>query len=233
MDFPNLAANLSRIQEQIAEAQSGSGETGPVTVVAVTKGHPVSALHAAVRVGLTDIGENRIQEALEKFGVASAVAVRWHLIGHLQTNKAKKVPRVFGMVHSVDSLRLARAIDREVARSGAEGNGLSLDVLLQVSLAGERQKSGCSSEEAVELAHAISELPSLRLMGLMTMAPLTKDEIVIRSVFARARELRQRLQRDLDLPVLSMGMSGDFELAVQEGATMVRLGTALFGGRPQ
>lgn len=242
MDFPNLEANLARIREQIAEAQSGSGATGHVTIVAVTKGFPVAAIRAAARAGLTDIGENRVREALEKFESAGDVAVRWHMIGHLQTNKAKKIPGVFGMVHSVDSLRLAKAIDREVAGKkeevGAGNPGYrsaeaSVDVLLQVSLAGEQQKSGCSSEEAVDLAHAISAFGSLRLVGLMTMAPLTGDEKLIRGVFARARKLQQQLNRDLDMPVLSMGMSGDFKLAVQEGATMVRVGTGLFGGRPK
>jgi pyridoxal phosphate enzyme (YggS family) len=240
MDFPELENNLSEVRERISAAQSESGASDPVAIVAVTKGHPVSAIHASARAGLTEIGENRIQEALQKNETAGHLPLKWHLIGHLQTNKSRYVPGVFGMIHSVDSLRLARALDKEFGKrecpSGVSGNGGKaprLEVLLQVSLAGEEQKSGCSAEEADELAHAISELQFLNLRGLMTMAPLTKDEGVVRGVFAKARDLKQQLSRDLKLPVLSMGMSGDFELAVKEGATMVRLGTRLFGGRQQ
>jgi pyridoxal phosphate enzyme (YggS family) len=226
MDFPGLESSLAEVRELIAGAQDESGATDPVTIVAVTKGHPVSAIKAAARAGLTDVGENRIQEALQKHETEGRLPLNWHLIGHLQTNKARNVPGVFGMVESVDSLRLARALDKEIGKTAS-----SLEVLLQVSLAGEEQKSGCSAEEADELSHAISELKFLRLRGLMTMAPFTEDEGVVRAVFAKARDLKERLGKTLDLPVLSMGMSGDFELAVKEGATMVRLGTRLFGGR--
>ncbi len=229
MDFPHLKDNLADVRERIERARIGSGISDPVTIVAVTKGHPVQAIHAAARAGLADIGENRIQEALEKRETASDEPVRWHLIGHLQSNKARKVPGAFGIVHSVDSLKLARALDAEM---GKQRPGQTLEILLQVNLAGETQKSGVSKPEADEVAHAIGELDNLSLRGLMTMAPFTEDESVVRRVFEDARVLRENLSKDLDLPELSMGMSGDFELAVKEGATMVRLGTRLFGGRP-
>lgn len=230
MPFADLPANLARVREEIARVQSREGLRGPVRIVAVTKGHPVEAAAAALRAGLPDVGENRVQEALEKLDQAAGLAVTWHLIGHLQTNKAKLVPGRFAWVHSVDSVRVAEALARSVE---TRGEGQALKVLLQVNVAGESQKSGCDPAAAGEIAARISDLGGLELLGLMTMAPFTDAEAVQRTVFGGLRRLRDDLERQgRRLPELSMGMSGDFRAAVAEGATMLRLGTVLFGERP-
>jgi hypothetical protein len=175
------------------------------------------------------VGENRVQEAVAKQDAARGVPVVWHLIGHLQTNKAKHVPGRFGWVHSVDSSRVADALARAVQ---ARSPSAVLKVLIQVNVAGEAQKSGCPPEAAGELASYVAGLAGLELAGLMTMAPLTEDETRQRAVFAGLRRLKEDLERQgLRLPELSMGMSGDYPAAVAEGATMLRLGTALFGER--
>jgi len=228
--FADLPANLARVRDEIARVQSQEGLRGPVRIVAVTKGHPVEAAAAALRAGILDVGENRVQEALEKQDQATGVPVTWHLIGHLQTNKAKFVAGRFGWVHSVDSIRVAEALARSIA---TRGGGQALKVLLQVNVAGEQQKSGCDPAAAGEIAARIWELGDLELLGLMTMAPFTEDEAVQRKVFGDLRRLRDDLERQgRRLPELSMGMSGDFRAAVAEGATMLRLGTVLFGERP-
>ncbi|MBI2401245.1 MAG: YggS family pyridoxal phosphate-dependent enzyme [Gemmatimonadetes bacterium] len=230
MAFAELPANLARVRDEIARVQSREGLQGPVRIVAVTKGHPAEAVGTALRAGLSDVGENRVQEALEKQDQAAGVPVTWHLIGHLQTNKAKHVPGRFGWVHSVDSVRVAEALARSVAARAA---GSALKVLLQVNIAGEGQKSGCQPAEAPEIAERVRDLAGLELLGLMTMAPLTEDEGLQRQVFGDLRRLRDDLERQGHrLPELSMGMSGDFGAAVAEGATMLRLGTVLFGERP-
>ena len=230
MAFADLPANLARVREEIARVQSREGLRGPVRIVAVTKGHPVQAVDAALRAGLPDVGENRVQEALEKQDQAAGVPVTWHLIGHLQTNKAKHVPGRFGWVQSVDSVRVAEALARAPA---ARGERSALKVLLQVNIAGEGQKSGCDPAAAGDLAARVGDLAGLELLGLMTMAPLTEDERLQRKVFGDLRRLREDLERQGHrLPELSMGMSGDFRAAVAEGATMLRLGTVLFGERP-
>ena len=227
MNLAALPGNLARVREDIARIQSRDGLRGAVRIVAVTKGHPVQAVRAALEAGLPDVGENRVQEALDKQDAAGGLPVTWHLIGHLQTNKAKQVPGRFGWVHSVDSVRVAEALSR-VAPSGAE----PLKVLIQVNVAGERQKSGCDPTAAVDLAGRLAGLAGLQLAGLMTMAPLTDDERVQRRVFGDLRRLREWLQgQGYRLPELSMGMSGDYPAAVAEGATMLRLGTVLLGER--
>jgi pyridoxal phosphate enzyme (YggS family) len=229
MEFAALPQRLARVREEIARVQAREGLSGEVRIVAVTKGHPAAAVAAAARAGLQDVGENRVQEALEKQDAARSVPVVWHLIGHLQTNKAKFVPGRFGWVHSVDSTRVADALARAVAKHPGE----VLRVLVQVNVAGEAQKSGCAPDAAGEVASYVSTLAGLRLAGLMTMAPLTDDERRQRAVFAELRRLRDDLARQgLELPELSMGMSGDYPAAVAEGATIVRLGTVLFGERP-
>jgi pyridoxal phosphate enzyme (YggS family) len=229
MDFATLPGNLGRVREEIARIQSREGLRSVVRIVAVTKGHPVQAVRAALDAGLPDVGENRVQEALDKQDAAGGIPVTWHLIGHLQTNKAKHVPGRFGWVHSVDSVRVAEALGRAVALAGAG----PLKVLIQVNLAGEAQKSGCDPAVAGEIAGRAAELAGLELAGLMTMAPLTDDERVQRRVFGELRRLRESLERQgCRLPELSMGMSGDYPAAVAEGATMLRLGTVLLGERP-
>lgn len=223
MSFEALPERLAQVRGEIARRAAQ-----PVTIVAVTKGFGVDAVLAAVAAGLLDVGENRVQEALEKqagLGTRdSGVGIRWHLIGHLQRNKAKLVPGRFEVVHSIDSLALATELDKRAS---------DLRVLLQVNVAGEEQKSGCALDEAPELARQISTLGQLRLEGLMTMAPFTDDVDVQRRTFRGLRVLRDKMKEEhgLWLPTLSMGMSGDYATALEEGATVIRLGTVLFGAR--
>jgi hypothetical protein len=228
MSFADLPARLAHVRAEIARWQAAGGWTHPVTIVAVTKGLGGDALAAALDAGLTDIGENRVQEGLAKMDSPLASRVTWHLIGHLQRNKAKLVPGRFAVVHSLDSLELARELDRRAAAGGHV-----VRVLVQVNVAGEAQKSGCAPAEAPALARAAVTLGALRLEGLMTMAPLTDDADVQRRTFRALRGLRDALQEDgVWLPTLSMGMSADYAMAVAEGATVIRLGTVLFGPRP-
>jgi pyridoxal phosphate enzyme (YggS family) len=179
-----------------------------------------------MRAGLTEFGENKVQEARGK--IEELGRGRWHLIGHLQTNKAKEAVRLFDAIDSLDRLDLAQELDRR-----AEALGKTQEVLLQVNVAGESTKFGCAPGSARELAGAINALPRLSLRGLMTIAPYAPEPEKSRPHFAALRELRDTLQRDtgLHLPVLSMGMSGDFTVAIEEGSTSVRIGTALFGAR--
>ena len=224
MSFPALPERLAQVRAEIARQQAAGGWTHPVTIVAVTKGFGPDAVTRALEAGIADVGENRVQEALGKMDRVTAAGVRWHLIGHLQRNKAKLVPGRFAMVHSVDSLELAEELDRRSL--GA------LKVLLQVNVAREPQKSGCTPEEAPGLARQIAALGNLRLDGLMTLAPLTDDEDVQRRTFRSLRALRDTIKEEgLWLPTLSMGMSADYATAVAEGATVIRLGTVLFGPR--
>ena len=220
MSFEALPERLTQVRAEIARIAEH-----PVTIVAVTKGFGTDAIHAALAAGLADIGESRVQEAMQKQdALRGHPGIRWHLIGHLQRNKAKVVPGRFELVHSVDSLDLARELDRRASDS--------IRVLLQVNVAGESQKSGCPPQEARGLARQIAALGQLRLEGLMTLAPLTDDVEVQRRAFRGLRLLRDTIKEDgVWLPTLSMGMSGDYATAVAEGATMIRLGTALFGPR--
>jgi len=220
MSFEALAERLAQVRAEIARLADQ-----PVTIVAVTKGFGTDAIRAALAAGIADIGENRVQEAVQKQDALQRSDIRWHLIGHLQRNKAKMVPGRFALVHSLDSLELAEELNRRAAEP--------IRVLLQVNVAREPQKSGCAPEEAPALARSISALASLRLEGLMTLAPLTDDVDVQRRTFRGLRVLRDTIKKEegLWLPTLSMGMSGDYATAVAEGATVIRLGTALFGPR--
>ncbi len=227
MNFGALPERLAAVRAEIARRQGAGRWTHPVTVVAVTKGFGLDAVQAALDVGLTELGENRVQEALPKIDDPVGRRARWHLIGHLQRNKAKLVPGRFVLVQSVDSLALAEELERRAA-----ARDVTQRVLLQVNVAGEAQKSGCALDEAPALARAVARLPRLGLEGLMTLAPLTDDVDVQRRTFGGLRRLRDALQEDgLWLPALSMGMSADYATAVEEGTTMIRLGTALFGPR--
>ena len=225
MPFPDLAARLAEVRERIAAAVVRGGHAQRVTVIAVTKTYGPDAVRSAWECGIADVGENRVQEALSKMDEVS-VPVRWHLIGHLQRNKAKAVDR-FEMVHSVDSSRLADA----VARVGEE-RGSPIRGLMQVNASGEEAKGGLSPAEAENEGERWLRLRGLRVDGVMTMAPLNADERTLRLTFAGARNVRERLVA-LGHPAaeLSMGMSNDYEIAVEEGATLVRLGTVLFGAR--
>lgn len=227
MPFSGLPERLAVVQERVARRQAEAGWTHPVRIVAVTKGWGAAAVDAAREAGLTDVGENRVQEGVEKRSAVTARGVSWHLIGHLQTNKAKLAALHFDYIHSIDSVRLAEA----VARRASDAQRV-VPVLLQVNVAGEAQKGGCGIDEVDALAAAVAAAPSLALRGLMTMAPFTEDEHLQRRTFEGLRTLRDRLARDgFSVTELSMGMSNDFEAAVAEGATMLRLGTVLFGER--
>jgi len=225
MNFGALSERLAHVRGEIARRQAATGWTHPVTIVAVTKGFGLDAVAAARAAGLTDLGENRVQEALEKIDAPAGRGANWHLIGHLQRNKAKVVPGRFELVHSVDSIELATELERRAQAP--------LRVLLQVNVARESQKSGCTVEAALGLARQVAAFEHLRLEGLMTMAPFTDDVDVQRRTFRGLRLLRDRIKEEegVWLPTLSMGMSSDYASAVQEGATVIRLGTALFGPR--
>lgn len=225
MPFPDLAERLAEIRARIAAAASrGSGQQ--VTLVAVTKTHGVEAVNAVRTLGVTDVGENRVQEALPKLAQAGA-GMRWHLIGHLQRNKARAVEQ-FALVHSIDSIRLADA----VAEVGRE-RGRAVPVLLQVNVSGEATKGGFEPGELDAAAAHVAALDGLHVQGAMTMAPFEAPEAVLRTTFGGARGALETMRRAgcTDARELSMGMSGDYEIAVEEGATIVRLGTVLFGAR--
>jgi pyridoxal phosphate enzyme (YggS family) len=231
MYLERLQRALPEVQERIERAcrRAGRSDFDSITVVAVTKGHPIEALYAAREAGLRVIGENRVQEARQKRELAGDLGLSWHLVGHLQRNKVRHALRIFEMIHSVDTLRLAETIDREAAKSGRPAR-----VLVQVNASREASKHGVPVEEAPEVVRRICKLPNLRVTGLMTIAPLTGDERVLRDTFRRTRELfelcGERVER-FEARDLSMGMSNDYEIAIEEGTTMVRLGTVLFGER--
>lgn len=226
MPFPDLAERVRDVRSRIDAARRRGGYGQEVRLIAVTKTHGADAVDAAAACGIPDVGENKVQEALDKMPATTAT-VRWHLIGHLQRNKAKAAPQ-FAMVHSVDSVRLADALHLVMAPLNR-----TLDVLLQVNVAGESQKSGVAPVDVDALATHLAGTPALRVAGVMCMAPFTNDERVQRAAFAGARDALATV-RSAGHPQareLSMGMSNDYEVAVEEGATLVRLGTVLFGAR--
>ena len=219
-----IGRRLAGLTERIERASSRAGrDPAGVTLVAVTKTQPLRVVAAAARAGLTVFGENYAQEARPKIEGLSSPAC-WHLIGHLQSNKAGLAARLFDVVHSVDSAGLARDLSRR-----AETAGKRLPILIQVNLSGEVSKSGVSPDEALDLAAEVRELAGLELKGLMTLPPFFDAPDQARLFFAALRELKARLRPEP--PELSMGMSGDFEAAIEEGATLIRIGTALFGPR--
>ena len=226
MPFRDLGERVREVRDRVAAAAARGGHGQNVTIVAVTKTHGPDAVQAAFDAGLRDVGENRVQEALTKMDQAAA-PVRWHLIGHLQRNKARFVDR-FHLVHSIDSARLADVVS---ARAG-DGASEPLDVLVQVNVSGEGTKGGYSLDGLDREADRLRNLSGLRVLGAMTMAPFDASGDVLRAVFAGAREAR-RILAAAGHPAteLSMGMSNDYEVAVEEGATLVRLGTILFGAR--
>ncbi|MCC6319257.1 MAG: YggS family pyridoxal phosphate-dependent enzyme [Gemmatimonadaceae bacterium] len=226
MPFSGLAARVQEIRGRVAAAVARGGHDQAVELVAVTKTYGPDAVLAAWDAGVQRVGENRVQEALEKMDQVD-VPVEWHLIGHLQRNKARHAGR-FALVHSVDSLRLAEALSAEgVAR------GRPLDVLVQVNVSGEQSKGGFAAAELEANADVLRTLRGVVVRGVMTMAPLDASEGVLRQTFGGARAALGRLQvaGHASARELSMGMSSDFEVAVEEGATMIRLGSILFGAR--
>jgi PLP dependent protein len=226
MDFPALPGSLARVREAVTAHQAIGGWTHPVRIVAVTKTHGPEAVRAAVAAGLTDVGENRVQEAMEKQDALAGVRVDWHLIGTLQRNKARHAVGRFAVIHSVDRLDLAAELDRRAAEGSRQ------TVLVQVNCSGEPQKGGVEPGGVPALLEALGGFVRLEVRGLMTMSALTDDVAEQRRAFRRLRELRDAGERaGHRLPELSMGMSGDFAVAVEEGATMIRIGTLLFGER--
>ena len=226
MPFQDLPARLAEIRESIERARQRGGHGQSVTIVAVTKTHGAEAPAAAWEAGLRDVAENRVQEAVAKMA-AVQVPLRWHLIGHLQRNKVKQVDG-FHLVHSVDSARLADAL---AAHGTARGR--PVDVLGQVTVSGAGTKGGFDSASVEREAERLASLAGLAVRGVMTMAPFDAEPGALRRVFSGARRCGEFL-RAAGHPAteLSMGMSGDYEIAVDEGATLVRLGTVLFGARP-
>jgi pyridoxal phosphate enzyme (YggS family) len=226
MDFPALPGSLAKVRDTVARHQAVGGWSHPVRIVAVTKTHGPAAVRAAVDAGLTDVGENRVQEAREKQAAVPDLPVSWHLIGTLQRNKARHAAGCFALIHSVDRPDLATELDRRVAPGQRQA------VLVQVNCSDEPQKGGVEPENLSALLETLRELGALEVRGLMTMSALTDDAGEQRRAFRRLRELRdEEERRGHRLPELSMGMSGDYPVAVEEGATMIRLGTVLFGER--
>lgn len=225
MAFYDLPERVREVRGRIDAAVTRGGHGQRVTIIAVTKTHGPEAVVAAYEAGLPDVGENKVQEALQKMD-AVTVDVRWHLIGHLQRNKVKALPR-FHLLHSLDSARLADAVN---AVGCAQGQ--PIDVLVQVNVAGEETKGGYELPELEAEGERLRSLTGIRVRGVMTMAPLNADEQTLRAVFRGARAARAVLRSaGHEATELSMGMSNDYETAVEEGATCVRLGTVLFGAR--
>jgi len=226
----SIASSLAAVRERLARAAERAGrDPGSVLLVGVSKTFPAERVRAAYHAGLRHFGENRVQEGVAKADELSLPDATWHLIGHLQTNKARPAARAFGMVHSVDSDRVADALSSEAHRVEKR-----LAVLLEVNYGGEESKFGVSPDDALALARHVAALPHLRLAGLMTVAPHVADPEEVRPVFRGMRELGDRVREALAHAGewhLSMGMTNDFEVAVQEGATIVRVGRAIFGER--
>lgn len=223
-----MQGRLERIREGMARAAERSGrDPAGVLLVAVSKSHPPEAVQQAAALGVTVFGENRVQEARAKIPLCPS-HLRWHLIGHLQSNKARDAVRGFEMIHSVDSLRLARELQDQAAKQAR-----TLRILLEVNIAGESSKFGYPPDRVLAELEELNVLSRLEIHGLMTMPPWTPEPEKARPTFRRLRELRQQCEDRLGAPLahLSMGMSGDYEVAIEEGATIVRIGTALFGER--
>jgi pyridoxal phosphate enzyme (YggS family) len=228
-----LQENIGQVRDRIAAACRRSGRNiEDVRVVAVSKGVPPPRIRQAHEAGLREFGENRVQEAEAKRAALSDLTVTWHLVGHLQTNKAKLARELFHYIESVDSLRIAQRLDQAAVCSGDK-----LPVLLQVNLGVEATKFGAREEELMPLVEEIGRLPTLALRGLMAIPPFSENSEQVRPYFRRLRELAASVESrhlpGVSMQELSMGMSQDFEVAIEEGATMVRIGTAIFGPRPK
>lgn len=237
MDETTLRDNIGQVRERIAAAEGRAGRPGQVTLVAVSKTHPAEMVAQAYCLGLRVFGENRVEEAAPKAEAVRALLsarfgaeapIEWHMVGHLQSRKAADVLPWASFVHSVDTVKLARRLSRALR------DGRSLPILLEVNVSGEKSKAGFRPEEVADAIQAIADLPLLRIEGLMAMAPIVEDPEQARPVFRQLRQLREQLaSRYPALPWthLSMGMTDDFEVAIEEGATLVRIGRAIFGER--
>lgn len=227
-----LAARLTAVRKRIAAAAKACGrEVDEVKLIAISKTHPASVIKTLIGLGASDLGENRVQEAEEKIAEIGRERARWHLVGHLQANKARRAVSLFEVIHSLDSLDLARRLDRLCNEEGRE----KLPVLIQVDLGHEETKSGIDESELTHMVDGLQSLSHLELIGLMTLPPFFDDTEQSRPFFRRLRELRDEFESrgafGKRKGELSMGMTHDFEVAIQEGATMVRIGTAIFGER--
>jgi PLP dependent protein len=223
-----LEERYQQVSTQIAAAcLKVDRDPQTVTLIAVSKTHPPESVDALARLGVQDFGESKVQEAKAKIPLCSG-RLRWHGIGHLQTNKVRDAVKLFYMLHSVDSLRLAEEINRQ-----AEAQSKQMPILLEVNVSGEASKFGIKPEQLNEIALEINRLKHIELRGLMTMAPYSEESEAARPFFRQLAKLKLELEQHLGapLPELSMGMSGDFEIGIQEGATLVRVGSALFGER--
>jgi pyridoxal phosphate enzyme (YggS family) len=224
----SIAENIAAVQQQIAAACARAHRSpGEVMLLPVSKGHSAAAVDEAARAGLRSFGENKVQEAKAKIPQCAG-NLQWQMIGHLQTNKCRDAVQLFSMIQSVDSLHLAEEIERRCDQMAK-----TMPVLLEVNVAGESSKCGYSPAQLLKELDALNALPRLEIHGLMTIAPYTTVAEKARPFFRQLRELKQQCEDRLGapLPQLSMGMSGDFEIAIEEGATIVRIGTALFGPR--
>jgi PLP dependent protein len=240
-----ISNNLRAVRERIAAAAENCGrDPGEITLVAVTKTYPAAALREAIAAGVTVIGENRVQEASDKYreisaatgeaagGEAGSAAVEWHLIGHLQSNKARRAVEMFALIHSVDSVELAQEIGKR-----AQARGKVQNILVEVNTSGEAQKYGIDPDagNVIKVLNELKEIKGIQVLGLMTVGPLTEDRAKIRSAFQTLKQLYDQVKSanipNVEMRHLSMGMSGDFEAAIAEGSTMVRIGSAIFGPR--
>lgn len=223
-----LADVLLRVGTAAARANRSADE---ITLIAISKTHSTEVMKQGVEAGITDLGENRVQEAETKIAELGRDAARWHLVGHLQSNKAGRAVQLFDCIHSLDSVELAQRLDRLCVEQGRD----ELAVLVQIDLGGEQTKTGIDPRELPNLLDALRDCPRLRLTGLMTLPPYFENPDCARPYFKTLRELRNKLQKEghfgKHTGELSMGMSHDFEIAIEEGATMVRVGTAIFGER--
>ncbi|HJT64991.1 MAG TPA: YggS family pyridoxal phosphate-dependent enzyme [Pyrinomonadaceae bacterium] len=229
-----LAARFAAVKTSIEDAARRCGRSPKeVRLIAISKTHPASLIRSLIELGATDLGENRVQEAEEKIPQVGRQSARWHLVGHLQANKARRALHLFDVIHSLDSIDLARRLDRLCVEAGRE----SVPLLIQVDLGHEETKSGIDEQELPQLVDAVKHLERLELTGLMTLPPFFDDPEQARPYFRRLRQLRDELAASgafgKNRGELSMGMTHDFAVAIEEGATMVRIGTAIFGEREQ
>lgn len=224
-----IKENLEAVKKRMADAAARAGRKDPITLVAVTKNHPVDDMIEAAKDGVTDVGENRVQEALGKLEAFPENDLTWHLIGHLQTNKAKQAVQHFDLIHSIDSEHLLKAVDKEAGKIGKVQ-----DILLQVNVAREESKFGMEVEDFPKMCELAKSLQNVRVVGFMCMAPNYENVEDVRPVFRIGHALYEDMKAKFpegQIKVLSMGMTHDFEIAIEEGANMVRVGTAIFGPR--
>ena len=227
----SIETRLRKVNERIRAAALACGrDPETVRLIAVSKTLPADRVLAAIQAGVTDLGENYVQEAVEKIETLSKETVSWHFIGHLQSNKAKYAVKLFDLIHSVDSVKLAKELDKRSGNVGKVQN-----ILVQVNISGEKTKSGVETDLAIEIVREIASLNNLSICGLMTMPPYFNAPEKVRPYFRALKALQEIILKkripNVSMAELSMGMSGDFETAIQEGATLVRVGTAIFGRR--